>query len=178
MAPFKAPFKSPAVRRFTATVAAAATAFALMTAAAVPARANSDDVARALAAIAAIAIVGTVIKNNKKDQGTAQYREQNNNDPFRYNQPRYDEPRYDERRYEQSRRHDARRGVALPNQCLIEVKNRGRTTLAYSEYCLRRNGIDNRLPRQCEIDVRQRGRTSTAYSASCLADAGFRTRRH
>jgi len=146
--------KSPTARRFTATLAATATAFALMTAAAVPARADSrgDDFAKALAAVAAIAVVGTELNNNNSGRATVVH------------QPRYREaPR---------RHHNA---TVLPAQCAVEVRGRRHNSIAYTERCLRRAGIDRRLPRQCEVAIHMRGRDRSAYDQNCLLNAGFRT---
>lgn len=168
-------FKTNAARRFTATLAATATAFALMTAAAVPARADrqSDDFAKALAAIAAIAIVGSALTDKDDRRATAPQRPQaqpSHHEP----RPRYEEPR---RRYEEPRRN--RRDAVLPGQCAIEVRDRRRrhSSVVYGENCLRRAGVDQRLPRQCEVSI---GRGRTAYDENCLLNAGFRTqgRRH
>lgn len=146
--------KSPAVRRFTATVAAAATALALMTAAAVPARADSrsDDFAKALAAVAAVAIVGSALNDNNDRRATPVH------------QPRY-----------KQERHRKHRATVLPDRCAVEVRGRRHNSVAYIERCLRRSGIDQRLPRQCEVSIRMRGRDRTAYDQDCLLNFGFRT---
>lgn len=146
--------KSPSTRRFTATLAATATALALMTAAAIPARADmrSDDVAKALAAIAAVAIIGSALNDNNDRRATPVH------------QPRY-----------KDKSHRKDRATVLPGQCAVEVRGRRHSSVAYIERCLRRNGIDQRLPRRCEVDLRVRGRERTAYDQDCLLDYGFRT---
>lgn len=155
--------KTTAVRRFTATLVATATALALMTAAAVPARADrqSDDFAKAAAAIAAIAIIGSTLNNNDDHRAKAPHRAQT---PIRHREP--------ERRYSEPQRH--RREAVLPRECAIEVRGRRHSSIAYGEHCLRRSGLDRRLPRQCEISV-GRGRGRTAYDENCLLNSGFRT---
>ncbi len=147
--------KTATARRFTATLAATATALALMTAAAVPARADSrgDDFAKALAAVAAIGIVGSALHNNN-----------NNRRATEVHQPRY--------KAVPQRHH---RATVLPAQCAVEVRGRRHSSIAYTERCLRRAGIDQRLPRHCEIAIRSRGRDRTAYDQNCLLNAGFRT---
>lgn len=146
--------KSPSARRFTATLAATATALALMTAAAVPARADSrgNDFAKALAAVAAIAIVGSALKNNNNSRATEVH------------QPRYREV---------PQRHH--RATVLPARCAVEVRGRRHSSIAYIERCLRRAGIDQRLPRRCEIAIQIRGRDRAAYDQNCLLNSGFRT---
>lgn len=159
--------KSPAARRFIATLAATASALALMTAAAIPARADrqSDDFAKALAAIAAIAIVGSAITDGKDDQRTT----------VQHN-PRFNQtPRGYRHRYAEPQRQ--RRETVLPERCAIEVRSRRNTLVAYTERCLRRAGIDQRLPRQCEVSVGRHGRDRTAYDQNCLLHSGFRTQR-
>jgi hypothetical protein len=159
--------KSPIGRRFTATLAATATAFALMTAAAVPARADrqGDDFAKAVAAIAAIAIVGSAL-NDKRDR-----RDHHATAPQK---PRYSHaPQVNRRDHIQPQRQ--RRAAVLPAECAIEVRDRRRISIAYGERCLRRAGIDHRLPRQCEISVGRNGRGRTAYDQNCLLNSGFRT---
>ncbi|MGO4906762.1 hypothetical protein ACEN2J_00370 [Pseudorhodobacter sp. W20_MBD10_FR17] len=169
--------KTNAARRFTATLAATATAFALMTATAVPALADrqSDDFAKALAAIAAIAIVGSALTEKDDRRATAPHRPHRpqTQPSHREPQPRYEAPRrYEEpqRRYKEPHRN--RRDAVLPAQCAIEVRDRRHISVAYGENCLRRAGVDQRLPRQCEISV---GRGRTAYDENCLLNSGFRT---
>jgi len=148
--------KSAAVRRFTATLAATATALALMTAAAVPARADSrgDDFGKALAAVAAISIAGSGLNTNTY----------NNRRAIETHQPRYREV---------PQRHH--RATVLPARCAVEVRGRRHSSIAYIERCLRRAGIDQRLPRRCEIAIQSRGRDRAAYDQNCLLNSGFRT---
>lgn len=154
---------STSARRFVATIAATATALALMTAAAVPARADrqSDDFAKAVAAIAAIAVVGSTLTVKDDRRATVPYRP--------HGQPRYHEPT---RRYTEPQRY--RREAVLPRACAIEVRDRRYSSIAYTESCLRRAGFDQRLPRRCEITVGH-GRGRTAYDENCLLNSGFRT---
>jgi hypothetical protein len=128
--------KSPAARRFMATVAAAATALALMTAAAVPARADSDDAARALALIATVAILGKVLddRNKRRDQPVAH--------PARRDVlPRVCAIEIDTGRRIQTvysgpclREEGVR--ARLPRQCEGTVRMRGRTVPVYGQACL------------------------------------------
>lgn len=157
--------KNQSVRRFTATIAATAIALALMTAAAVPARADSrsDDLAKALAAVAAIAIIGSALNDNKRRNAAPVVVSPRRGEDYY---------RYDDRR---DNRWD-RRAQTLPAQCAVEIRGRRHTSVAYLERCLRNSGIDRRLPQSCAIDVRMRGRTTTAYRENCLVDAGYRIR--
>ncbi|MDN5787345.1 hypothetical protein [Pseudorhodobacter sp.] len=147
--------KTPAVRRFIGTVAAAAMTLALMTVAAVPARANgrSDDFAKAAAAVAAIVIIGSALNDrhgSRRQDAT----------PPRY-QPDY--PR---------RPHHSRLSP-LPARCAVEVRGRRHNSVAYPENCLRRNGVDRHLPRRCEVAISGRRGNRSAYEQNCLLNSGF-----
>ena len=127
--------KSPAARRFTATVAAAATALALMTAAAVPARADSNDAAKALALIATVAIIGKALddRNKRRDEPVSH--------PRRDVLPRVCAIQIDTGRRAQTvysgpclREEGVR--ARLPRQCEGSVRMRGRTVPVYAEACM------------------------------------------
>lgn len=159
--------KTAPARRFVATVAAAATALALMTAGAMPARASTetDNFAKAIAALAAIAIIGSAINDsNRKNKAVAP-------------QPRRDSDRYDrDGRYNRDNRHDRRQQARiLPQECAVEVRSRRRSQTLYVGRCLNRNGVTRQLPQQCATQVYLRNRPVTAYDEACLRDAGFRT---
>jgi hypothetical protein len=144
-------------RRFTATLAGAALALGLMTAAAVPARASdAEDLAKALAAIAAVAIIAKAIDKDNDRARPAPV------EVDRWGHGGKPAPGWDR---------GARR---LPAQCAIEVPGRHRSHVFYSENCLRRAGVEGRLPRRCEQDVRVRGRYVTVFPEDCLIEAGFR----
>lgn len=162
---------SASMRRFIATLAAGATAFALMTAAAaVPARASgSDDLAKALAAVAAIAIIGAAVNDNRKDKAKAHV-------PHHPPQPIHGRYRDALRPSDHGRHHrgDRFRAITLPANCAVEMGGRHGPQTAYLARCLDRAGIDRNLPRRCEIPVRLRGQRTTAYDEGCLIGAGFR----
>ncbi len=151
---------NPAVarRRFVATLASAATALALMTATAMPVRADPDrdDVAKALAAIAVIALIAKA--GEKNNRGDARRRNHDDEDEGRYN------PRHGNR--------------VLPAECAVRIDQRGRRDrVVYAERCLRQSGVNGRLPYYCSIETRSRGRSVTVFPQSCLEDAGFRIER-
>jgi hypothetical protein len=164
--------KTTPFRRFANTVAIAATALALMTAAsAVPARADmrGDDYARAIAALAVIGIIGAAINDNKRDDHSKA--------KVYDTRPRvYGERDRDQRHDRRDDRRDDRRATVLPQDCAVEIRGNRHNSTVYLERCLRRSGIDNRLPNACALDVKMRGRTVTAYRENCLERAGFRTR--
>jgi hypothetical protein len=172
--------KTPSIRRFAATLAATATALALMTAAAVPARAytRSDDFAKALAALAAIAIVGSALSDRNDDRRDHQVVVPQNPHGKKWSHRRgWDEKeRHHQKGYVQ-RKHRARE-IVLPAQCAVEVGGRRYSTVVYPKRCLQRAGIEARLPRQCETYIRSRGRTRTAFDQNCLLNSGFRTQRY
>lgn len=128
--------KSPAARRFTATVAAAATALALMTAAAMPARADSNDAAKALALIATVAILGKALDDRNKRR----------DDPVSHPVRRDVLPRVCAIQIDAGRRAQTvysgpclrEEGVRarLPRQCEGTVRMRGRTVPVYGEACM------------------------------------------
>jgi hypothetical protein len=141
-------FHSPAARRFIATVAAAATALALMTAAAVPARAGDrDDFAKAIAALAAIAIIGVAI---------------NSRDDYRNPRHSYNPPRGNDR------------ATVLPAQCAVQLRGHRQNEVVYPARCLRQAGIERRLPQRCEVNLQGRGQGRTAFERNCLLQSGFR----
>jgi hypothetical protein len=183
-----------AIRRFIATLTAAATVLAMLTATAAPARADNDDIAKALAAIAAIAIIGKVI-NDKKDrkrdavvshpQPDDRYgrddrdgrRDDRSGGPRRYEDRRFEDRHYEDRRYQDWSGRETR-SLRLPATCAIEVNGRhDRSTTVYSARCLNRERFEGRLPRHCAIDIRVRGRDDRVYDQNCLIDAGFRVGR-
>lgn len=166
-----APFTA-ATRRFIATLVAAVTALALMTAAAVPARAESEDnIARLRLSPAGIAIIGTATTQNR-DGDRYRDRHGDHRPPVvaPVHQPRYG---HGNQRHRRDDRHDNRRVRSLPAECAIQVQGRRHSTVAYTEHCLRRNGIAHRLPQYCATEVRMRGRRVTAYAQGCLLEAGF-----
>lgn len=160
-------------RRLIATLAGAATAFALMTAAAMPARADSDgrDVARALAAIAAIALIAEAARKGERRR-----------DPVPEPLPApvhgpgwghgggWGPPRHGGG---WGHGHGSRHRV-LPAVCAMEFPGHRGPRTYYAEPCLRREGVEARLPRGCAEQARLRGRIVPVYAEGCLIEAGFR----
>lgn len=166
---------SSARRRLIATLAGAATALGLMTAAALPAHAdNGRDLARALAAVAAIAIIAKALEKDKAQAAPVYHAPPPHQGPGQPGwghggrpQPGWGQP------HPGQGHHAAPR---LPAQCAIEFPgNRGQVHVVYAESCLRRAGVQARLPRGCQQQVRIRGQQVTVYPAQCLINAGFRT---
>lgn len=121
---------------------------------ATPAQAGNDDLAKALFGIAAIAIIGTAIHNNRVN---AQPAPQVHNHPAQI----------------------PARARALPASCLMEVETRRRTVNLMSSNCLSRNyRYAYLLPDHCEVEVRTRRHTQYGFDPRCLHEAGFRLDRH
>ena len=162
--------RTPLRRRFVGAVASAAIALAGMTATALPARADNNDLARALAAIAALAIIAKAIDNNR-DKGNDEPNDWDNGGHGPRPPPVYNPPRPHPVPVPQPARN------VLPRECAIELIDRGRRAVWYSRPCLQENGLRADLPRRCAAEVRIRGRDVTVYRQGCLVDAGFRTER-
>ncbi|MDP2737201.1 MAG: hypothetical protein Q8O82_00435 [Pseudorhodobacter sp.] len=145
MTPSQAPpFGNSAGKRFATTVAIAAIALGLLTAAAVPAHAdkNSDNVAGILAGIAAVAIIANVLDNTKHSAV-------NESAPT------------------------VTHLSVLPANCALWIEGQDRNHAIYSERCLKQRGYIYNLPGNCAHNARIFGRDDRIFTARCLADAGF-----
>lgn len=138
--------------RFVALVVAVAVAMGLLATAA-PARADNDDLAKALAALAIVGIIAGVAQNNKpRDQVHPYY------PPQPIPQPR-PQP------------------VAVPRVpavCGIEIRGQQTRATVFSETCMIERGFQWRLPEYCARPARIYGRNDRIYTEQCLRDAGFR----
>ncbi len=139
-------------RRLVITVAAAATALGLLASTAVPARADNDDLAKALAALA---IVGILVNEQRKSRERERARAQQHHKPHPHHQQPSRHPR-------------------VPSVCAIEIAGNSGTATVYGERCLREQGFNFRLPEYCARTARIYGRNDRIYSDQCLRDAGFR----
>lgn len=156
-------------RRFIATIAAASIAITALGAA--PARADNKDLARALAAIAGIAIVGKIIHDKKKDKERAATR--------KYPAPVYEAPRVRPRHVEpRPLPRQVRNNKLLPSQCFRSYDTRQGTVRMFGNRCLQNNFRHaNRLPQHCKVRVKTHNGKRTGYQARCLRDAGYRLAR-
>lgn len=156
-------------RRFIATIIAASIAITAF--GAVPARADDRDVARALAAILGLAVVGKIIHDNKKDKERAVARQRA--------APVYQPPRV-RQRYIEPRplpRH-VRNNKLLPKQCFRSYDTRRGTVHMFGRKCLNNNFRHvNSLPQHCKVRVNTFNGNRTGYQARCLRDAGYRLAR-
>ncbi|MCZ8152620.1 MAG: hypothetical protein O9292_09570 [Rhodobacteraceae bacterium] len=138
-------------RRLVAIVAAAATALGLLAGTSVPARADNDDLAKALAALA---IVGIIASQTNRNRGQQQhYAPQNPHPVYKPHPVRH--PR-------------------VPSVCAIEISGNAGTATVYGENCLRQQGFNFRLPEYCARTARIYGQRDRIYSDQCLREAGFR----
>ena len=130
---------------------------------AAPARAGDQDLARLLAGIAALAIIGKAIHDrNDKDHVT-----QNHIIPRQHTiKPRPLPDRV------------ARK--TLPAQCLRDVRGpNGNTRRVLAARCLERNyRFSNELPRGCARQVETQRGWRWAYGARCLRRNGYQIARH
>ena len=131
--------------RFMALVVAVAVAMGLLATAA-PARADNDDLAKALAALAIVGIIASTVNNNRPRQQEHIY-----HPPQPVRVPR------------------------VPAVCGIEIQGQRTSATVYGENCLREEGFDWRLPERCARPARIYGRNDRIYTEHCLRDAGFRT---
>lgn len=138
-------------RRLVATVAAAATVLGLLAGSAIPARADNDDLAKALAALAIVGIIASQVNKNRNRAQAQQPL-----DPYPHHRP-------------QNSRHPR-----VPSVCAIEISGNSGTATVYGESCLRDEGFTYRLPQHCARTARIYGRNDRIYSDQCLRDAGFR----
>lgn len=130
---------------------------------AAPARADGDDLARALAGIAALAIIGKAIHDrNKRDHVTHNYNTY---------QPRVIRPKPLPNRV-------ARKN--LPAQCIRHIETRnGNTRRVLGARCLDRNyRFSNQLPRNCARQVETRRGWRWVYGARCLRNNGYQIARY
>jgi hypothetical protein len=142
----------PLSRRLVAGLAALATALSLLAATAVPARADNSDLVKAIAGLAAVALIAREI--DKSDRRSARPRAQPVRDPVKAPLVR----------------------PGVPAVCAIDIDGTSTPTVrVFAERCLREEGFTWRLPESCARTVRIFGRPDRIFPATCLTDAGFDT---
>lgn len=178
-------------RKFISTLCAAAVALTAISS--TPAQAdNNDDLARALAAVLGVAIIGKIIhdKNDRDDRKVTRrhqpepvYRTHKKKQVTRQEhrlQPR-DLPRRVERDRKRRKDHQQTRRVdrkLLPGQCLRSFDTRRGSVVMFGRRCLENNyRFTNRLPQQCAQRIRTRNGKRTGYDARCLRNSGYRLTR-
>lgn len=131
--------------------------------AAAPARADTDDLAKALAGIAALAIIGKAI-NDRNDR-----------DHVTHNQHIY-RPHTLHPKPLPQRVHR----YALPERCIRQLEtHRGQTRKVFGARCLERHYRHaNRLPRNCARQIETHRGWRWVYGARCLRENGYRVARY
>ena len=133
-------------RRFAAMLTGGAAALAVVLGTTIPARAEKNDVAKALIAALVVGAIAHELKDKEKDKA----------DPVPLPEP---EPVVSGR---------------VPSVCAISIDGAERSVSLYPESCLRDEGIKTRLPRHCANSATIFGQRDRVYSSQCLRDAGFR----
>lgn len=152
------PKPRPLHRTFIAGVLALSVAITGLNAA--PARADAEDIAKILAGVAVLGIIGAAINDRKHDRRDAQ-REGHHGQPIPQPYPRPLPP--------QVRRYD------LPAQCLTTVRRHGDRQELLGAHCLRHNYSHVRdLPQACYTEVYSRHDTARGYEPRCLRRYGYR----
>lgn len=150
-------------RFFIAAVSAAALVITGLSA--VPARADGNDVARALAGIAALALIAKAI-DDRNDRKAARQQHQYRHQPL----PPHHQPRLQPRPLPPQA---ARPG--LPEHCLQVADTVNGPIRVFSARCLQRNYSQaDRLPRSCAQEVWTDRGYRWAYGAACLRQQGYR----
>ena len=162
-------------RKFIALVAGLSIAITGLSA--VPAAADQDDTARALAAILGLAIVGAVIHDSRKDDNVTRY---DNHRP--YDRPGYrphDRPGYHPlppRPRPLPPRADNRK--LLPQACLRTFQTRQGKINGFGGKCLSGNyRYTNSLPEACALRFRDQYGFGKGYDAQCLRQRGYQLAR-
>lgn len=159
-------------RKFIAAIAG--TAIAVTAFGTAPARAD-DDLFRALATIAGIAIVGKVIKDRlDEDNNGVVYR----NDyyyPYVYTPPRNNNVT---RRVEPRSLPRSVQRRLLPGDCLRSWNTSDGRARVFGKRCLQKNyAYNNSLPRSCEVKLRVNNKKLKGYDARCLRREGYQLAR-
>lgn len=171
---------------FANVATAAAVALAAVTAGPAPARADEKDMLKALAGIAAVAIVaGALSQHNRgafarsepipapRNPGVPAWQADHADWQRGWHGSRGGNDRWSP---DWSYNRDARGGLRLPATCAVEIDGRRPTTL-YPDTCLRREGFRAPLPQVCAQEIRSRDWSGRVYDGDCLREAGFRTGR-
>jgi hypothetical protein len=151
-------------RHFIATVAISAVAITGFSAA--PARAGQDDLNKALAALAGLAVLGVVIHHVRDDDKKERRRVIDRRyDPY---DPPISRPAH--------RRVDRK---ILPQHCLRSVDARDGRQHVFGRRCLKQNyNYVDSLPDRCKLRFRGNGEKRVGYGARCLHHAGYVLARH
>lgn len=137
-------------RRLGAMITGGAAALALVLATAIPAKAEKNDLAKALIAALVVGAIAHELKDKDKPAPV----------PVPVPEP------------------EPVRNGRVPAVCAISIDGADRSVTLYPESCLREEGFDYRLPRYCANTATIYGERDRVYSAQCLREAGFRLSGH
>jgi hypothetical protein len=161
-------------RKFIAVVLAVSISITALSARA--ASAGDKDLARFLAGLAGLAVIGAIIHEENKDRNTVATTSRTYHQP--YKAPSY-RPAY-------KPHHQTHSGYAprplpnrvsrkvLPAQCLHAFNTRRGQVNAFGDRCLDRNYRDVRsLPQGCRVDIRTQSGRQSGYDPRCLRQKGY-----
>jgi len=149
-------------RKFIAFVLMASLAVTGFSAA--PARAD-EDVAKVIAGLAALAIIGAAINKNRHENNNNYVTQYPHKPTHVHPKPRPLPPRV--ARYD------------LPSQCLRQIKGDRSNHKMLGAGCLnKRYGYANSLPSACRVKFWNGHRNKTAYRPTCLTQRGYRIVRY
>jgi hypothetical protein len=154
---------------------AGVTALSLTMAGALPAAANGLDretAAKLIIGLAAAAVIGSAIENNRDDNRSTQARDNHNNGGNNRNNGGINR----NNNWSDLNRNSNRR--VLPSDCLTRVETRFGTQRMFGQRCLERNYRHvNSLPARCAVRVYSDNGPRRGYDPLCLRDQGYRTNR-
>ena len=167
-------------RQFIAAVITAAIVITGFSAA--PARAGQNDLAKALAALAGLAVLGAVIKTVRDDDKKARpQREVRRTEPVHRFGLDERNPRHGRFEHREVKPRPLPRRVhrkLLPQQCLHSVADKGRRLRVFGQRCLERHYMHvKKLPRKCERRYSFERATHRGYDARCLSGKGYKLAR-
>lgn len=158
-------------RKFITLIVAAAVAVTGLTA---PARADGQDVARALAGVAALAIIGKIIHDSNKDDHVVTHQAQPN---YNYTRPRHETHIHNYNKQKPVRPNFSR--YDLPRHCLRDYRVNRQHVRLFGANCLRKNyKYSGSLPYACQFQFNNRHGSHTGYEPLCLRERGYRTARY
>ena len=146
----------------------------------VPAAADGEDIAKALAGLAILGLIAKSIddRNDRKKANAAEVSRLNTFDDRRGTRIIGGELRRPGEAHRRSNRPAKYKRHALPDRCLRLLETDRRDRLVYTRHCLNRNYRHaNRLPDHCERKVRTDRGLRTVYGARCLARDGWQVAR-
>lgn len=152
-------------RKFIAAVLAASIAITGFSAA--PARAD-EDVAKFIAGLVALGIIGAAINDAKKDDHHKGYQHQPKREVHKHYHTVKPKPAV------KPKPHSVRR-YDLPGGCLSGVKVRGEYKRFVSKHCLERNyKYTHALPGQCRVTIDNGYQRQHGFRPRCLRRHGYR----